>query len=69
VLAVALPTFVIPTAVGRATVDTSAAFDSTTGPPLLGQTDGRVWTAPNCAGAMAEDRLWKMLVDAHTFGQ
>ena len=34
VLAVGVPTFV--TAVGRAVVDTSAAFDATTGPPLAG---------------------------------
>jgi len=66
-LAVALPAFVVPTAVGRTTVDTSAAFDSTTGPPLLAQMDGRVWIAPSCAGAMAGDWLWKVLQDPHTF--
>ena len=34
VLAVGVPTFV--TAVGRAVVDTSAAFDAMSGPPLAG---------------------------------
>jgi len=67
VLAVGLPTFV--TAVSRAAVDVSAAFDATTGPRLLPQTDGSVWVAPSCDGAMAADRLWKMLMDPGTFGR
>ena len=66
VLAVGVPTFV--TAVERAVVDTSAAFDPTTGPPLLAQADGSAWVVPSCDGAMAADRLWKMLLDPHTFG-
>jgi hypothetical protein len=66
VLAVGLPTFV--TAVSRAVVDTSAAFDSTTGPPLAAQADGSVWVAPTCDSALAADRLWKMLMNPRTFG-
>ena len=66
VLAVGVPTFV--TAVSHAVVDTSAAFNSTTGPPLLAQGNGSVWVAPSCDSAMAGDRLWKMLLDPHTFG-
>jgi hypothetical protein len=66
VLAVGLPTFV--TTVGRAVVDSGAAFDATTGPPLMAQADGSVWVAPSCDSAMAADRLWKMLLDPRTFG-
>jgi hypothetical protein len=66
VLALGVPTFV--TAVGRAAVDTSAAFDATTGPPLVEQADGSAWVVPSCDAAMAGDRLWKMLLDPHTFG-
>jgi len=65
VLAVGLPAFV--TAVSRAVVDASAAFDTTTGPPLVGQTDGSAWVVPSCDSAMAADRLWKMLRDPGTF--
>ncbi len=66
VLAVGLPTFV--TAVGRAVVDPAAAFDATTGPPLMEQADGSAWVVPSCDSAMAADRLWKMLQDPRTFG-
>jgi hypothetical protein len=65
VLAVGVPTFV--TAVGRAVVDTSAAFDATTGPPLLAQADGSAWVVPSCDATMAADRLWKILMDPRTF--
>jgi hypothetical protein len=65
VLAVGVPTFA--TAVSRAAVDSSAAFDATTGPPLVAQVDGSIWVVPTCDGAMAADRLWKMLLDPHTF--
>ena len=64
-LAVALPGFA--TDVSRATVDTSADFDPTTGPPLIAQPDGRVWIAPTSASAMAADRLREMLLDPRTF--
>jgi hypothetical protein len=66
VLAVGLPTFV--TAVSHEAADTSAAFDSMSGPPLAAQADGAVWLAPTCDSAMAADRLWKMLMDPRTFG-
>jgi hypothetical protein len=66
VLAVGLPTFV--TAVSRAVVDTSVAFDATTGPQLAAQADGSVWVAPTCDSAMAANQLWKMLMDPRTFG-
>jgi hypothetical protein len=65
VLAVGLPAFV--TAVSRAVVDTSAAFDPMTGPPLVGQADGSTWVVHSCDTAMAADRLWKMLRDPGTF--
>ena len=67
VLAVGLPAFV--TAVSRAVVDASAAFDTMTGPPLVGQTDGSAWVVPSCDSAMAADRLWKMLRDPGTFAR
>ena len=67
VLAVGVPTFV--TAVGRAVVDTSAAFDATTGPPLRAQAGGSAWVVPSCDSAMAADRLWTMLRDPRTFNQ
>jgi hypothetical protein len=67
VLAVGLPTFA--TAVERAVVDGSAAFDPTTGPPLRAQADGSAWVVPSCDTAMAADRLWKMLLDPRTFGR
>jgi hypothetical protein len=67
VLAVGAPTFA--TSVGRAVVDTSAAFDPMTGPPLSAQADGSAWVVPSCDTAMAADRLWQMLLDPHTFGR
>jgi hypothetical protein len=67
VLALGLPAFV--TAVGRAAVDANAAFDTTTGPPLLEQADGSAWVVPSCDSAMAGERMWKMLLDPHTFGE
>ena len=65
VLAVGVPTFV--TAVERAVVDTSAAFDAATGPLLLAQPDGSAWVVSSCDSSMAADRLWKMLRDPRTF--
>jgi hypothetical protein len=67
VLAVGLPAFA--TAVNRAAVDPNAAFDTTSGPPLLDQADGSTWIVPSCDAAMAGDRMWKMLLDPRTFGQ
>jgi hypothetical protein len=67
VLSVGIPTFA--TAVGRAVVDPSAAFDATTGPPLIQQADGSAWVVPSCDSAMAGERLWKMLLDPRTFGE
>jgi hypothetical protein len=66
VLAVGVPTFV--TSVGWAVADSSAPFDPTTGPPLAAQANGSVWVVPTCDGAMAAQRLWKMLLDPRTFG-
>jgi len=66
-LAVGLPAFA--TTVGRAAVAPSAAFDATTGPPLVAQSDGPVWVVPSCDSAMAADRLWKMLLDPATFNR
>ena len=36
---------------------------------LLEQADGSAWVVPSCDSAMAADRLWKMLLDPHTFGE
>jgi hypothetical protein len=66
VLAAGVPTFA--TAVLRAAVDASAPFDAMAGPPLVTQANGPAWVVPSCEGAMAADRLWKMLLDPHTFG-
>jgi len=68
VLAVGLPSFATGSAVSRAVVDPSAAFDATTGPPLIAQADGSAWVVPSCDSAMAADRLWRMLLDPRTFG-
>jgi hypothetical protein len=51
VLSVALPTFV--TGVQRASPDTSAAFDSTQGPPLVPTTDGNVWIVTQIQAPLA----------------
>jgi hypothetical protein len=67
VLAVGVPPFV--TSVTRAVIDPAAAFDATTGPPLLPQAQGSIWVVPTCDASMASDRLWKMLLDPHTFGE
>jgi hypothetical protein len=67
VLAVGVPTFV--TGVGRAVVDTSAAFVTTSGPPLRSQVGGSAWVVPSCDSAIAADRLWQMLRDPRTFNQ
>jgi hypothetical protein len=67
VLAVGLPPFV--TAVSRAAVDTSVAFDLAPGAALTPRADGPVWLVPSCDSAMAVDRLWKMLLDPRTFGR
>ena len=68
VLAVGLPGFVTARGVSRAIVDSSAAFDATTGPPLAPRADGSIWVVPSCDSSMAGDRLWKMLQDPRTFG-
>lgn len=65
VLAVALPTFA--TVVSRAAIDATAAFDGSAGAPLVMQQGGAVWLASKCDGAMAGERLWKMLSDPGTF--
>jgi hypothetical protein len=67
VLALGVPSFV--TAVGRAAVDNSAAFDPATGPPLVTQADGAVWVVPSGDAALAADRIWKILLDPKTFGR
>jgi hypothetical protein len=59
VLAVGLSTFA--TAVQRASPDTSAAFDSTQGPPLLPDASGNVWVVTGSAGSLPASRLWQML--------
>ncbi len=64
-LAVALPGFV--TAVGRASPDTSAGFDSTQGPTLVPDAAGQTWVVTQIAGPLAADRLWQMLRDPSTF--
>jgi hypothetical protein len=50
------------TAVERAVVDTSVAFDSTQGPPLVPNAAGNVWIVTQIAGPLANARLWPMLL-------
>jgi len=66
VLAAGLPTFA--TTVSRAVVDTAAAFNPMSGPPLAAMADGSAWVVPSCDTAMASAQLWKMLQDSGTFG-
>ncbi|HVV48093.1 MAG TPA: hypothetical protein VHG72_20760 [Polyangia bacterium] len=64
VLAVALNKPVsFATAVERAVPDTSAAFDSTQGPPLTPSANGNVWIVTQIAAPLAGARLWEMLLD------
>jgi len=67
VLSVALPTFV--GAVQRAVPDTTAAFDSTQGPPLIPSAGGNVWIVNQIAMPLAGASLWQMLLDPTTFGR
>jgi len=66
-LAVGVPTFAV--AVQRAAPDTSAAFDSTQGPPLAPTASGNVWLVTQSAAPLAAARLWQMLLDPHTYGR
>ena len=67
VLAVGVPTFV--TAVSGARSSTPPRRSTRRrGRRLLAQADGSAWVVPSCDSAMAADRLWKMLLDPHTFG-
>jgi hypothetical protein len=67
ILAVALPKFVV--AVQRASQNPAASFDSTTGPALVPDVNGRVWLVTSSDGALATARLWQLLLDARTFGR
>jgi hypothetical protein len=66
-LAVALPQFV--TAVGRASPDTSAGFDSTQGPTLVPDAAGNNWVITQLSANVAAPRLWQMLRDPETFSR
>ena len=61
VLAVGRPTFAIE--VHRASPDTSVAFDSTQGPPLVPDTSGNTWVVTKIAPPLAGARLWQMLLN------
>jgi hypothetical protein len=65
VLAVALHDFV--TGVEQASVDGTAAFDSTQGPPLIAGAGGNVWIVTQIAAPLAQARLWQMLLDPTLF--
>ena len=65
VLSAGLPAFA--TGVQRAAPDTSAAFQSGQGPPLLPRPDGNVWLVTKIAAPLAAARLWQMLLDPATF--
>ena len=67
ILALGLPTFV--TAVENVSLDQSAAFDSTTGPDLVPDANGRLLLVTNADSTLATGRLWKMLQDPKTFAQ
>jgi len=60
VLSVALPNFA--QSVQRAAVDTTAAFDSTQGPPLIPKPDGNVWIVTQIQAPLASSCLWNLLL-------
>lgn len=70
VLAVALnrPQQRFATAVQRAVVDTSAAFDSMQGPPLVPNAGGNIWIVTQVAAPLASARLWEMLLGGDLVG-
>ena len=65
-LSVALPTFAVD--VQRAAPDTSVAFDSMQGPPLVPNANGNVWIVTRIAAPLAAARLWQMLLDPRSYG-
>jgi hypothetical protein len=64
-LAMALPNFVV--GLQRSVADTSAAFTTEHGPPLVPSETGNVWVVTQVDGALAAPRLWAMLKDPTTF--
>ncbi len=66
VLTVALPTFA--GTVRRASPDTSGAFDSMQGPPLVPNDSGNVWIVTQIAAPLAAPCLWQMLLDSRACG-
>lgn len=65
-LAIALPNFVV--GLQRSAADTSVAFNTDAGPPLVPDPTGNVWVVTQVDGALAAPRLWQMLADPTTFG-
>lgn len=67
VLALGVNRFV--TDVRRVEADSTAAFDSMEGPPLLPKIDGPAWLVSSCAGPLAASTLWQMLLDPATYAR
>jgi len=65
-LSMALPNFVV--GLQRSVADTSVAFNTDAGPPLIPDPTGNVWVVTQVDGTLAGPRLWAMLRDPSTFG-
>lgn len=64
-LSFALPMFTVMAQ--KTSPDTSAGFDSTQGPPLVPDPNGRTWVVTQVAAPLASSRLWSMLSDTSLF--
>ena len=67
ILAIGMPTFA--TAVQRLAVSDAVAPAGTQSPNLEARADGPIWLVSSCASGVAAERLWRMLLDPHTFGR
>jgi hypothetical protein len=65
-LAVGLPGFAV--SAQQVSPDTSGGFDTTQGPPLVPDPNGKDWVVTQIAAPLAQSRLWQMLLDPQTFG-
>jgi hypothetical protein len=65
-LAVGLPGFAV--SAQQMSPDTSGGFDTTQGPPLVPDPNGKDWVVTQIAAPLAQSRLWQMLLDPQTFG-
>jgi hypothetical protein len=65
-LAMGLPGFTVSAV--QVSPDTSGGFDSTQGPPLVPDPNGKDWVVTQIAAPLAKSSLWQMLLDPKTFG-